>query len=249
MFFKKIHIGTSGWIYSDWEGVFYPEDIPSSQKLKYYAQRFNTVEVNYSFYHLPRPSTYQKWFQETPSDFIFSVKVSRYITHIKRLKEIEKPWQVFIQNASELKEKLGPLLLQFPPSFKAEKENIKRLENFLKIAVKSEKRLAMEFRHLSWSRSEIYNLLKKYQVGWVIADSSRYPKTEKATTDFVYIRMHGPGALFASKYSQKDLEKLTQLIKKYYHQNKEVFVYFNNDFSGYALENALLLRDLCTKLV
>jgi len=144
----KIFIGTSGWVYSHWEGIFYPENLPSRDKLKYFSQHFKTAEINYSFYHLPQPSTYQNWYKQTPKDFLFAVKTSRFITHIKRLKGVKKAWKHFLENALSLKEKLGPILFQFPPSFKATEESIKRLKNFLKlIRTNSRLRFALEFRH------------------------------------------------------------------------------------------------------
>lgn len=248
----KLYIGTSGWVYGYWDGIFYPENLPAKNKLKYFSQNFKTAEINYSFYHLPRPSTYQKWYSETPADFVFAVKVSRFITHIKRLLGAKEAWKQFIENALSLKEKLGPILFQFPPSFKADKETIKRLEDFLKFNTKyytpnSEYkiRLATEFRHRSWCSKETYQLLKKYGVAWVIADSPNYPKAEEVTTDFVYIRMHGSQILFGSKYTDKELKELSQKIKKWLKQNLDVYCYFNNDFHGYAIENAKELLKLC----
>lgn len=241
---NKLSIGTSGWVYEDWVGIFYPEDLPSKDKLKYFSQHFRTTEINYSFYHLPRPSTYQNWYIQTPKDFIFSVKASRFITHIKRLKGVKRAWKIFLKNALFLKEKLGPILFQFPPSFKASDENIKRLEAFLRASLgkiskgRPQIRLAFEFRHLSWCDKKVYNLLKKYHTAWVMADSPIYPKVEKATADFIYIRMHGSQVLFGSKYTKKELTYLAKLIKKYLRQKKDVYVYFNNDFHGYAVENA-----------
>jgi len=241
---KVIYIGTSGWVYGHWEKIFYPEDLPAKDKLKYFSQHFQTAEVNYSFYRLPRPSTYQKWFKQTPKDFVFAVKASRFITHIKRLKAVQRAWKIFLKNALFLKEKLGPILFQFPPSFQATEKNIKRLEKFLRTVLggaskdSPQKRLAFEFRHPSWAKKKIYDLLKKYKAAWVIADSPNYPKAEVSTADFVYIRMHGSQVLFGSKYTKKELTDLAQLIKKYLRQKKDIYVYFNNDFHGYAIENA-----------
>lgn len=234
----KIYIGTSGWIYWSWEGIFYPEGLISKEKLKYFSQHFKTTEINYSFYHLPQPSTYQKWYSETPADFIFSVKVSRFITHIKRLKEIREAWKKFIENALNLKEKLGSLLLQFPASFKANPENLKRLEEFLRQNKRKNLRLAFEFRDKSFCDEKVYNLLRKYNSSWVMADSSRYPKAEEVTADFVYIRLHGPEELFASRYSKKQMKELALKIKKWISDGFDVYVYFNNDVYGYAIENA-----------
>ena len=198
---KKLFIGTSGWVYAHWEGIFYPEELPSKDKLKYFSKHFKTAEINYFFYHLPRPSTYRNWYLLTPEDFLFAVKASRFITHIKRLNGVKEAWKQFLENALYLKEKLGPILFQFPPSFKATEENIKRLENFLEVRPLILRRsdlctdlgkFAFEFRHKSWCDEKIYKLFKKYNVAWVIADSPSYPKAEESTANFVYIRMHAP---------------------------------------------------------
>jgi len=249
----NLFIGTSGWVYSHWDGIFYPEDLPSKDKLKYFSQHFKTAEINYSFYHLPRPNTYQNWHSQTPADFIFAVKTSRFITHIKRLNGVQEAWRQFLENALYLKEKLGPILFQFPPSFKATVENINRLESFLKSISVSQRldqrksaeiKYAFEFRHQSWCNKKVYNLLKKYNIAWVIADSPSYPKAEVVTADFIYIRLHGSKILFASKYIKKELSSLAQKIKKWL-KNCDVYVYFNNDFHGYAIENAKELIKLC----
>jgi len=243
----QLFIGTSGWIYPHWEGVFYPKELSSKDKLKYFASHFKTAEINYSFYHLPRPTTYQNWYSQTPADFVFAVKASRFITHIKRLKGVKKPFEKFLKNALILKEKLGPILFQLPPSFKAEKENLKNLKEFLSTLKKFPKiRFAFEFRHKSWCDQKIYNLLKKHKVAWVIADSPRYPKAEVVTTNFVYIRMHGSKVMFSSKYTKKELTDLAKKIKKWLKQKLDIFCYFNNDFQGFAVENAKELLKLCS---
>lgn len=243
----KIYIGTSGWIYSHWTGKFYPPGLPSKDKLKYFSQHFKTTEINYSFYHLPRASTYQNWYNQTPKDFLFAVKASRFITHVKRLKGVKKAWQQFLENALNLKDKLGPILFQLPPSFKADAENIKRLEDFLKLITKNHKlKYVFEFRHKTWCELRIYNLLKKYNIAWVIADSPRYPKVEVITSHFVYVRMHGPSQLFNSKYNSKQLGLLAKKIKQW-SKRRDVYVYFNNDFEGYAIENAKTLLNLVSK--
>ncbi|MBZ9572467.1 DUF72 domain-containing protein [Patescibacteria group bacterium] len=245
----KLYIGTSGWAYSHWEGIFYPKKLSSEDKLKYFSEYFKTTEINYSFYRLPRPSTYQNWYFWTPQGFVFAIKASRFITHIKRLKDVREAWKVFIENALNLKEKLGPILFQFPPSFQATPENTERLERFLKLITKIlhpipyTLRFAFEFRHKSWRDKKIYNLLKKYKVAWVIADSPRYPKEEVVTTDFAYIRLHGSKVLFASKYTKKELKDLVQKIKKWL-KTGDVYVYFNNDFHGFAIEDAKTLLSL-----
>jgi len=256
----KLFIGTSGWVYSHWEGIFYPEDLlgkdynPPTTRLKYYSQHFKTAEVNYSFYHLPRPSTYQNWYKQTPEDFLFAVKTSRFITHTclagKQVKRLKTAWETFIENALNLKEKLGSILFQFPPSFKATEINLKRLTEFFKPLSltrgpsSGSLRFAFEFRHKSWRDEKTYKLLTKYNVAWVIADSPHYPKAEEVTADFIYIRMHGSKVLFSSNYTKKELEVLSRKIKKWL-KSADVYCYFNNDAYGYAIENAKELIKLC----
>ncbi len=246
----KYFIGTSGWVYPHWSGVFYPKALSPRDKLKYFSQHFKTTEVNYSFYRLPHAATYQRWYEQTTEGFLFSIKANRFITHIKRLLDVENHIEQFIKETLTLKEKLGPILFQFPPSFKAVKENIKRLERFLdyinnlSLDGLSHFSIALEFRHKSWCSKEIYNLLKKHKAAWVISDSSRYPKAENITSGFIYIRMHGPKDLFASKYSNRELELLAGKIKDWLKQGFDTYVYFNNDFNAYAVENAKKLISL-----
>ena len=247
----KLFIGTSGWDYSHWEEVFYPKGPSGEDRLRYFSHYFKTVEINYSFYHLPKPTTYQNWYNQTPQGFLFAVKASRFITHIKRLKGVKEAWKQFIENSLHLKEKLGPILFQFPPSFQPTEENIKRVESFLKFIYEessglliSRLRFALEFRHKLWCNKKTYNLLEKYNASWVIADSPSFPKTETITADFVYIRMHGSRDLFSSNYTEKELKGLAQKIKKWQGQKLNVYIYFNNDAHGFAIRNARELLEL-----
>ncbi len=242
----RLFIGTSGWNYYDWKGPFYPLDLKPKEYLAYYAKYFLTTEVNYSFYHLPKPSTYQNWATQVPADFIFALKASRTITHIRRLKEVGDLWQQFLDNASVLGSKLGPILLQFPPSLR---KNIELLAAFLQTRDQPERfkscRLALEFRHESWFDRETCELLKKHGSALVIAHSQRYPQAPYVpTAHFVYVRLHGPGALFASPYSENQLLEWAAQVRSWLGAGKSVYVYFNNDFHGYALENARTLAQL-----
>lgn len=241
----SIYIGTSGWNYPMWSGILYPEDVFSKDYLKFYSQHFNTVEINTSFYHFPRITTYKNWYGCVPEGFVFSVKVHRSITHIKKLIDVETEWEKFIEGAKVLREKLGVVLFQFPASFRYDEERFERIERFFHCFLEKETKLktAFEFRHTSWDNEKIKNLFEKYNAGWVIANSSRYPEIEKITADFVYIRMHGPEELFASEYSKEQLKNLAAKIKKW-KKKRDIFVYFNNDFYGYAVENARQLKEL-----
>jgi len=252
----KLFIGTSGWAYEHWQGIFYPGDLPSKDKLKYFSQHFKTAEINYSFYRLPRPSTYQNWYSQVPADFVFSIKASRFITHIKRLQGVKQAWEQFIANTLFLKEKLGPILLQLPPSFSCNPGNLSTVKDFLGAAtkIKNQKskleginpRLAIEVRHPSFKNQEFFSLLKKYNVPLVISDAPSWIKIEEPKlADFVYIRMHGSKVLFSSKYTKKELSSLSQKIKKWLKQGLDVYVYFNNDAYGYAVKNAKELLRFC----
>ena len=235
----KIYIGTSGWSYNDWaDGVFYPPDISNREWLKFYSKHFSTVEINASFYRQMSAKTYKKWHNTAPKDFIFSVKISRFLTHIKKLNDPKEPWQRFINNAKILKEKLGPILVQLPPNFKI---NSERLENLLRIIPKKYK-IAFEFRHETWFCDEVYQILKKYNAALVFADFKNIPAVEKITADFIYIRMHGPKDLYSSKYTAGQLKKLADKIKIWNKEVNEVYFYFNNDTEGYAVDNALELK-------
>jgi uncharacterized protein YecE (DUF72 family) len=239
----ELRIGTSGWNYGDWKGHFYPEDVKSREYLQWYSQHFGTVEVNYSFYHLPRRTTYENWSKQVPENFLFAVKASRFITHIKRLSGVKTAWRKFWGNAKVLGKKLGPILFQFPPSFKIDKD---ALDSFLEacsdVTGSRSVQLAFEFRHKSWFEPEVYKTLRKYRAALVVADSNRYPLAPlEPAAGFVYVRFHGPGKLFASNYSDNQLKEWAGHIKDWLSDRRDVYVYFNNDFHGYAIDNARTL--------
>lgn len=234
----NLYIGTSGWSYPHWEGIFYPKDLAKKKQLEYFAKHFNTVELNSSFYHLPKESTFANWYERTPKDFLFSVKVSRFISHVKYLKDCKEPWLNFYQRAKLLKEKLGPFLIQLPPNWK---KDLERLRGFIKMIkeISPKERLAFEFRNESWFSSEVYQFFKAQKnLSFCIADSAIWPKTPEPFGDFVYIRFHGPGRLYGSDYSKEELKEWSRRIKDFLKEGLNVYCYFNNDFQGFALENA-----------
>ena len=242
----QVLIGTSGWTYPNWKGIFYPEDLPSARFLEFYAKKFPTTEVNYSYYHLPRPATYEKWAAQVPEGFIFAVKASRLITHTKRLTGVEEPWRVFLQNAHSLGPRLGPILFQFPASFRCDHA---RLAEFLKMAravAPDADRLPLvfEFRHESWFSDEIYQLLSRHNAALCIADSTQYPRREVTTADFVYFRFHGRTKLFTSNYTRAELADEAKKMRRLLQEGQDVYVYFNNDAEGYAVTNARTLTAL-----
>jgi uncharacterized protein YecE (DUF72 family) len=234
--------GTSGWNYKNWRGNFYPEDLPAKKFLSFYAQNFRSAEVNYSFYHLPRVTTYENWYATTPEDFVFALKLSRFITHIKRLNDVKQPWKDFLKGARTLKEKLGPILLQFPPSFKAKDENLKRVDDFLKYASKDDVRIAMEFRDKSCFEEPMLSTLRRYKAALVISHSSRFPVPEVvATGSFMYFRFHGPREWCSSSYSEAEMKEWGASIKSFMKNGLDAYAYFNNDARADAAPNAKLL--------
>jgi uncharacterized protein YecE (DUF72 family) len=241
-----VYIGTSGWVYTDWQARFYPAKLPSKKRLNFYSCHFETTEVNYSFYHIPRPETYRNWATQVPEKFLFAVKTHRSITHIRRLKNIADIWQKFLRNTLELGAKLGPILFQLPPSLQADTSLLEfLLSGICKKAPTSELRLAIEFRHASWFEPGILDLMRAHGTCLVIAHSERYPLApNEATADFVYIRLHGPGQLFASTYSPQELASWAQIILSWAKKGKTVFVYFNNDFHAAAVKNARTLLSM-----
>ncbi|HHE76784.1 MAG TPA: DUF72 domain-containing protein [Candidatus Parcubacteria bacterium] len=248
----KIFIGTSGWDYRHWDGFFYPPEINQKEKLEYFSRHFNAVEVNYSFYHPPKESTYKKWYSQTNGNFLFSLKVSRFITHIKRLKGIENVWQEFLEKALKgLKEKLGPILVQLPPTFRYTEENLERVEKFLSFTKNLKKKknqrilLAVEVRNSSFDKASFFNLLKKHKTALVLSSSSQWAEIKKPfLCNFVYVRLHGPASLFSSKYSFDELKRLAKEINLWRRNGLDVYCYFNNDAYGYAVENANYLKSI-----
>jgi len=237
-----LRVGTSGWSYQHWQGLFYPEDLPPGKWLEYYAKHFDTVELNSPFYHLPRLTTFENWYQRTPKDFLFSVKASRFISHILKLNGAREPLQKLLENAAGLKEKLGPVLFQLPPNFTLD---LDRLEKFLKI-LPTDQRFAFEFRHESWFGDEVYELLKKTHSALAISDTPKYPLIFEVTADFVYVRLHGHEILYASKYSKKELEVWAGRIKDWLTDGLDVYVYFDNDANANAVRNATELKESLT---
>jgi uncharacterized protein YecE (DUF72 family) len=241
----KVFIGTSGYTYPHWEnGVFYPIGWPRSKQLEYYSKFFDTVELNNPFYRLPESKTFKNWSRRVPENFIFTVKVSRFITHVKKLKNCKGPWQIFLKRSIQLGQKLGPFLFQFPPNWKKDK---KRLEDFILLLQSLDRkyRYVFEFRHPSWFDQEIYQLLKKFKnFSLCLADSPRWPLVEIVTGNFIYIRMHGGKILYGSKYSDQELKSWAKKIKKYQNQGLDCYIYFNNDAFGFAIENAKTLKKM-----
>jgi len=241
----RLYIGTSGWVYKDWKGIFYPEDLSERKWLEFFSKHFKTVELNSPFYRLPSESVFLGWHERTPKDFVFSVKVSRFISHVKYLKDCKEPWLTFYNRAKLLKEKLGPFLIQLPPNWK---KDLKRLKDFVKMIreISPKEKFTFEFRNESWFCPEVFQFFKKEKnITFCISDSGRYPQAREVFGDFAYIRFHGPGSLYSSKYSKDQLREWAIKIKNFFKKDLDVFCYFNNDFQGFAIEDAKELLKLC----
>ncbi|MEA2020762.1 MAG: DUF72 domain-containing protein [Patescibacteria group bacterium] len=235
-----IKVGTSGWLYSHWRGSFYPKSIKEKNYLPYYASHFDSVEVNNTFYNLSPKKIVRSWKGSSPPDFLFSIKANRYITHMKNLLEPEKTVSNMLENIKLLEDKLGPILFQLPPQWHVDKE---RLEKFIKV-LPSKYSFAFEFRDKSWYQNEIYDLLEKGGLAFCIHDHRDAPSPTKITSDFVYIRFHGPDGFYRSKYKTSTLNKWSRRIKNWDATDLDVYAYFNNDAHAYAIENAKTLKTL-----
>lgn len=236
----RIYIGTSGWVYKEWANDFY-RGLKAKEHFPFYTTQFTTVEINATFYRLPNLKMVHGWRKKAPDGFIFAVKGSRFITHIKRLNNLERSANVFIRRITPLKEKLGPLLWQLPPNFKLD---LPRLESFLKRLPKSLFH-AVEFRHPSWVVPETYELLRRHNAAYVSVSSMRMPLDFSVTADFVYIRFHGLAGGARHDYSEEELQPWAEHIRKQAASEENVFVYFNNDLNVRAPNNAKLLMEMC----
>ncbi len=236
--------GTSGWSYKHWKDVFYPAEVRPSGYLEYYLTKFSCVELNASFYHLPKESTVEGWVRRTPDNFRFCPKLSRFITHQKRLAGCEEALDRFMELFEGMKNRLGPLLIQLPPGMTFDGPLIM---DFLDLLGKysGRHRFALEVRHPSWITDSFFELLRQHQVAFVIADSGgRFPFHEAVTSDFVYLRFHGPENLYASDYDESTLQWYAEKIAEWLRSDLEVWVFFNNDYHGYAVKNALRINEL-----
>jgi len=238
-----IHIGTSGWSYEHWKGAFYPEGLPGKQMLEYYAQQFRSVEINSSFYHLPEQQTLQHWCECTPRDFRFTVKASRYITHMKKLRDPQKTVPAFLDRISLLGDKLGPVLFQLPPRWHF---NAERLSAFLD-SLSNEFRYAFEFRDQSWLNRQTFELMAQHDVSFCIYELEGFISPDEITTDHIYVRLHGPGEAYQGSYSPQTLAMRAETFTDWAHRGYTVWCYFDNDQCGYAVKNAGQLQKYCHK--
>lgn len=259
----RAFIGTSGYNYGHWRSVFYPPSLSPSKWLEHYCQFFSSVELNVTFYRLPQTSAFKGWYKRTPPHFSFALKGSRFITHIKKLGDCQEPLDTFAERVGELREKVGVILWQFPPRFKFDRE---KLEGFLSLLsshpLTRNWRHSFEFRDISWFCPSVYHMLREHNFSLALADwpfilqttgkpqevgiikyKARKVDVEE-TADFIYLRRHGAVALYASDYSEEELQRDAQYIKRWLEEGRDVFVYFNNDAYGFAVKNALRLKEL-----
>jgi uncharacterized protein YecE (DUF72 family) len=267
-----VHIGISGWTYAGWRGHFYPPGLPHRAELSYAAARLSSIEINGSFYSLQRPSSYRRWHDETPEGFVFAVKGSRFITHMKRLADAEGPLANFFASGPlALGDKLGPLLWQLPPTFSFERD---RLTDFLsllprstpeaaQLAAKHDERIsgdraftdvvvdrpirhAIEVRHPSMATPEVIALLRQHDVAMVAADAAgRWPAVEEPTSEFMYVRLHGADELYVSGYTEEALDRWADKVRRWTLAGLDVHVYFDNDVKVHAPYDAeALMRRL-----
>jgi uncharacterized protein YecE (DUF72 family) len=235
-----VHIGTSGWHYKHWRGPFYPEALPASKMLDYYTRRFDTVEINSSFYRLPLETALANWRDSTPEGFCFAVKGSRFLTHMKKLKDPEPGVEKFFERVDLLDGKLGPVIFQLPPWWEA---NPERLEGFLR-ALPRRHGYAFELRNPTWRTEEIYRILRRYNAAFCIFEIAGFYSGVEITADFTYVRLHGPEGAYQGSYPPETLERWARQIRAWRRELRAIHVYFDNDQEAYAVENALALKRL-----
>lgn len=239
---QPLFVGTSGWIYKEWAGVFYPKDLEKTGELAHYAKTFNTVEINATFYRLPFENMVKGWYRRSPEDFIFAVKGSRFITHINRLQVAKPSIQVFFDRAKLLREKCGPILWQLPPNF--EFKNLRRLDSFLK-KLPEKYSHAVEFRHPSWyEHAEAFEVLREHKAAHVSVSSLRMPLNLEVTGDFVYLRFHGLEGGPRHDYTRDELRPWAEHCRRCLAEGMRVYAYFNNDLNTRAPLNAVTFREM-----
>jgi uncharacterized protein YecE (DUF72 family) len=237
----KAYIGTSGWNYKSWRNGFYGHT-PQKQWLRFCAERLTAIEVNGTFYRLQPPSTFEKWRDETPSEFPFAIKGHRYVTHNKKLIDVEEPVLRCRDAASPLGARLAAVVWQLPGFFK---KNIERLEKFLETLHHwKATRHTIEFRHKTWFDDEVAGCLTKHAVAVCLSDAPDWPMWDRVTTNLVYIRLHGHTRKYASSYRKRSLKSWANRVRYWQNENRDVHVYFDNDAEGAAPKNALTLLEM-----
>ncbi len=235
-----LYVGTSGWQYPHWKRVFYPDKVAQRLWLPYFAERFQTVEVNNTFYNLPDKPVFDHWRQTSAPDFVFALKMSRFLTHLKRLHDPQQPVERFLDRARRLGPKLGPILLQLPPHLEL---NIERLSATLEEFPRTV-RVAIEFRDESWFGPETRELLERRGVALCLADSPRRKQPVWRTAAWGFVRFHEGKGAHAPGYERNVLRRWVERIAELWPARDDVFVYFNNDAEGYAIRDAVTFAEL-----
>jgi uncharacterized protein YecE (DUF72 family) len=242
-----VHIGTSGWSYKHWIGILYPHALKPASWLSYYSQLFDISEINTSFYHLPKLATVKGWIEKVPDHFKFCPKISRYLTHIKRLIDPEEPLERFFEVFEPMKSRMGPVLVQLPPKLPFQIERAEHLYGLFTTHYKDYS-FVMEVRHNSWLEEASLSLMAKYNIGLVISQSGNvFPYSEMITAKNIYIRFHGPAYLYASQYSDQMLAEYAGKISNWVAEGHEIWAFFNNDVHGYAIGDARKLMRMTEK--
>ncbi|HWH71791.1 MAG TPA: DUF72 domain-containing protein [Candidatus Sulfotelmatobacter sp.] len=237
---KQIFIGTSGWSYKSWEQTFYPAAIPKTRHFEFYASQFRTVEINLTYYRLPTPSMVQGWCDKAPPGFVYAVKGSRFITHMKKLANLGNALDRFFERIEPLQKRLGVILWQLPPMLH---KDAARLEDFLR-QLPEEYLYAVEFRHVSWLDEEIFALLRRYGAAQVAVSSPGMPMNLQVTSNLVYIRFHGLVGGAAHDYTWEELAPWARHIRQQAEVGHTVYAFFNNDANGCAPNNARVLMEM-----
>src|SRR3954466_3494282 len=237
---SNIHVGCSGWVYRHWRGIFYPEGLPQKRWFERYAEEFDTVEINASFYRLPLASTFEGWRDKAPPGFPYAVKVNRFITHMKKLLDCEGAVARFIALARPLGETLGPLLYQLPPSLH---KNLERLDAFL-ARLPPDLQQGAEFPHKSWDHRQVLALLDRHGIGFVAHDMKGLKSPRWASGRTAYVRFHGTGGKYHGRHPDEALLEWTDWIREQSNGGRNVWCYFNNDIHGHAIEDARTLKSM-----
>ena len=240
-----VFIGTSGWYYDHWKDVLYPPGLAKVKRFEIYAGVFNSVEINATFYRLPNDRTVAGWYAKAPEGFMFAVKANREITHHRKLRNADEALNSFLHAITSLKDKLGIVLFQLPPSLKRDET---LLRDFLSLMPQSPQ-CCFEFRHASWECDETYSVLAQSGAGHVVVSKKGYPFVERHTAGVAYYRLHGPEQMCASSYSDEWLQTLSDQIASLSRSGTKTFVFFNNDIGGYAVHNTRFLKDFLAKRV
>jgi uncharacterized protein YecE (DUF72 family) len=249
-----LRVGCSGWNYKHWRGTFYPPELPARAWFSYYSRVFDTVEINNTFYRLPESSTFEAWRENAPAGFLYAIKASRFLTHMKRLRDPEEPVLRLFERACQLRQHFGPVLYQLPSSFHCD---LKRLDDFLAILPRrlgelggtpatQPLRHVFEFRHPSWYVAETHAVLHAHGAVMCLHDKHGSAVFEPLDTAFLYIRFHGPGGRYYGRYERRRMDDWAARLSEQWREGRDVFAYFNNDPEGMAPINAQELRALMT---